>query len=198
MQGDSLKSVENDTFKSDDAAREPRTPKSDLPVPDVCIIVLQISMQFRWCFREWYDSRGVDTLVAEYLCLGTLNYISCTFLCLYDVITTTIYLQDEVATLTLQDRTNTAGRSQKSAIVVMEGADDKDIPSPFPFPPHYPAAIETQELTGTTTSPLLHQDSQCDAAPQMLPNKKWLRECSIGNWNKVPLLKVASGSSCKL
>lgn len=47
-----------------------------------------------------------------------------------------------MATLPLQDRTNTAGGSRKSAIVVVEGADEKDIPSPFPFPPHYPPAIE--------------------------------------------------------
>ena len=39
MQGDSLESVENDTFKSDDTAREPGTPREDLSVPDleVCL-----------------------------------------------------------------------------------------------------------------------------------------------------------------
>ncbi len=53
-----------------------------------------------------------------------------------------IYMQDEVATLPLQDSTNTVSGPQESVIMVVEGAEDRDIPSPFPFPPHYPAAIE--------------------------------------------------------
>lgn len=50
-----------------------------------------------------------------------------------------------MATLPLQDCTNTHTVSkpvQESAVVVVEGAEDKDIPSPFPFPLHYPPAIE--------------------------------------------------------
>ena len=42
----------------------------------------------------------------------------------------------------LKEGTNTASGPQESAIVVVEGGEDRDIPSPFPFPPHYPAAIE--------------------------------------------------------
>ncbi len=53
-----------------------------------------------------------------------------------------IYMQDEVATLPLQDSTNTVSGPQESVIMVVEGAEDRDIPSPFPFPPHYPPAIE--------------------------------------------------------
>ena len=50
-----------------------------------------------------------------------------------------------MATSPLQDSTNkcaVSGPVQESAIVVVEGAEDKDIPSSFPFPPHYPPAIE--------------------------------------------------------
>lgn len=50
-----------------------------------------------------------------------------------------------MVTSPLQDSTNkctVSGPVQESAIVVVEGAEDKDIPSPFPFPLHYPPAIE--------------------------------------------------------
>ena len=50
-----------------------------------------------------------------------------------------------MATSPLQDVTNkcpVSGPVHESAIVVVEGAEDKDIPSPFPFPPHYSPAIE--------------------------------------------------------
>ena len=47
-----------------------------------------------------------------------------------------------MATSPLEDSTNAANRSQELTIVVAEGAEDKDILSPFPFPLHYPAVIE--------------------------------------------------------
>ena len=71
-----------------------------------------------------------------------------------------------MATSPFEDSTNIINKPQESTIVVVEGAEDRDIPSPFPFPLHYPTAIKVglklKDLT-TITRQLLYQDSKCDA-----------------------------------